>query len=313
MKKILLISIIIAAISFTACGGSKIEQKKLPVTEFTYTENTKYEKTELPITDVKLKEPFGITSDESYFYICDSGNNKVIVCNFDGKIVKEIKDLNIPKFIAADSENLCIYEKGTNRLKFFTKDGNFVKEYSLDNKFDFLIEVTDIEYDESGNILLSIMVSNEKKADKSGIYSVNKDDELKQIKAMSVGKFGKNNDGGVIFASTYEYKDKKWISGYAEMLLIGGEKVTLETGIANDTYSAVSVATYNNEIYVYNDSTMSLDVFSPEFVYKETVFSEEVKPENNFRYADFCTDKDGNFLFTDMFGNKIYKLKKTND
>jgi hypothetical protein len=239
----------------------------------------------------------------------------------DGKFVKEIGslgsesgELNYPNLISVNSENICVYDERNNRIQLFTKNGNFIKEYPLDNWFEFLVQITDVALNNSGDIFLSVMVSKEKEADKSGIYVINNDDKLVKIKDMSVGKFGKNNNDNIIFTSTYEYNsDKKWISGYAEMLLIDGAEVTREAGIAIDTYSALSVASYGEEIYVHNDCTMSLDVFSSEFVYKETVFSEEVKPENDFRYSDFSIDNAGNFFFTDILGGKIYKLSELND
>jgi DNA-binding beta-propeller fold protein YncE len=304
---------------FSGCSNARAVQKKLSVNEFAYTENIKYSKSELTITDTEPNEPTGITSDKSHLYICDSGNDRIIVCDFDGKIVTEFGktgsnfgEFDYPNFVSVNETHICVHDKGNNRLQIFDKNSDntadFVREYSLDEQFEFPFEITDIAFDNSGEIFLSVMVSKEKDADRSGIYVINNDDKLVKIKDMSVGKFGKNNDNNIIFTSTYEYSDKKWISGYAEMLLINGEEVTRKVGFANDTYSALSVASYGDEIYVYNDCTMSLDVFSPEFVYKETVFSEEVKPENDFRYADFCTDNAGNFFFTDILGGKIYEL-----
>lgn len=77
---------------------------------------------------VDLKTP---TSDDSHFYISDSGNNRVLVFDHDFSLVYEIKNFQLsgvadgfssPMGLYSDGKNLLICDSGNQRLLLFSTD-----------------------------------------------------------------------------------------------------------------------------------------------------------------------------------------------
>ena len=100
-----------------------------------------------------------IFCDDKYIYVCDTGNNRVLVFNTDFKFLKEIETfdnfgksdtLASPSGIFSDGEQLLICDSGNERMLLFS-----VSDFTL-LKVIFKPEI-DILEDDSGNYIFKPM------------------------------------------------------------------------------------------------------------------------------------------------------------
>ena len=308
------VSFIIAmCILLLLCGCKEnITQEKAEVIPYVTVEDISYEKVPFEIKGIELSSPQQVAARENMLYICDSGNSRVIVCDLQGNAVNEIGQIGTtqtvfiePTCIAVSDFELCVYDRRGSKLHVLTLDGEPLWEYDLSEKFNHITEIINVEIIDNGTVYFSLL-SLSKYIGDSGVYMI-KDGIIAKISDLTVGSLTeyKNN---IYFMSKYELDgDKNWISGYAELLKILGEKYERISAFSN-SYSAVGIECSDDKIYAYNDCRQCVDAFSLDGKYIATLFSEPV--QNNFLYKGFCADKNGNFYLSDSRGNAIYRLEK---
>lgn len=304
-KKLLIIPVFLA---FLMCGCStSFKQDKAEVVPYPITENISFGKEVLEPGELELSSPCGIASNGEQLFICDSGNSRIVRCSKDGTSADILGAGAFvePVCISASESEICVYDRGSNQIKALTLDGEPIWDFSLDDNFNFLEEVVDVELCENGAVYFSLL-SHNKSLDASGVYLI-KDGKLLQISAYTVGMLC-DADEDIFYISKYELQDDKtWISGYAELLKITGETYQRISAFS-EGFSAVGLEYSDGKLYAYDSCSQSIQTFFPNGEYIETVFSEPVV--NDFLYNGFCGDNDGNFYLCDTKGNTVYKLVK---
>ncbi len=304
-KRLLIIPVFLV---FLMCGCSAgFKQDKAEVVPYRITENISFKKELLEIGELELSSPRGISSNGEQLFICDSGNSRIVRCSVDGTSADILAEGAFvePVCISVSDTEMCVYDRGSNQIKALTLDGEPIWDYSLDDDFDFLKEVVDVELCENGAVYFSLLLHN-KCLDASGVYLI-KDRKLLQISAYTIGTLC-NVGEDIFYMSKYELQnDNTWISGYAELLKITGETYERISAFS-EGFSAVGLEYLDGKLYAYDSCSQSIQTFFPNGEYIETVFSEPVV--NDFLYNGFCADNDGNLYLCDTNGNTVYKLVK---
>lgn len=312
MKKLIKVFFIgIMLITISSCSDEYIYEK-MPVEEFEVSENIYLKKEELHIENEILSKPEQIISDGEYLYICDSENNRILKCGLNGESPCSIGCIGNgkcefikPKCIAINSENICVYDYGNKRIQIISKTGEFIKEYLLDD-FNHLSYVTDVEITDNNSVYFSIISFNDS-INEAGIYKAT-DEGYVLIKDLAVSNLGKDNDSkDVFYILKCELKNKsEWGSGYSEIGRISERNVSIVAAVSN-FYSPVDIALVGDNIYVWDNAFKSIDKFSINGKYTETIYNEPINNEIKLYYG-FCADYQGNFYISDRDSNKIYKL-----
>ena len=311
MRKVSFVIIMCILLLFCGCK-SDIKQEKAEVTPYIRVDNISYEKVPFEIKGIELSSPQQIAALGDMLYICDLGNSRVIVCDLQGNAVNEIGRIGPtqggfiePTCIAVSDSQICVYDRRGSKILVLTPGGEPVLEYDLSETFSPISEVVNIEIIDDGTVYFSL-VSFSKHIGDAGVYMIKGSNTVK-ISDLTVGCLTEHGNN-IYFMSKYELDDdKNWISGYAELLTITGEKYERISAFSN-SYSAVGIECSDNRIYAYNDCFQCVDAFSLNGDYIATLFSEPV--QNNFIYKGFCMDKNGNFYLSDSRGNVIYRLEK---
>jgi len=304
---------VLFVLSCLLCGcNSGAKQDKSEITPYRLTESISFRKEVLNLGGVELSSPRQMASDGDMLFICDSGNSRIIkydVRNNSAEILGKHDSIPVefvePACIAASDTQICVYDRGSDKIRVLTSEGELIWEFNLDDEFDFLSEIKSVEICDDGSVYFSL-IAFDKHTSSSGIYLLKEGDLLK-ISEYTVGELCCNEDS-VYYISIYELKDdNSWITGYAELLKIKGEKCERVSAFS-DGFSAVGLECFDGKLYAYDFVTQSVNAFYPDEEYIETVFSEPVV--NDFSYNGFCGDNDGNFYLCDTKGNTVYKLVK---
>lgn len=296
--------------AFSSCFDGPTYEK-LPIEPFEINEEICLEKSVFNIENESIFQPEKITSDGQNLFICDTGNNRILICDLNGKNTKSIGSLGNgscefvkPQIVSVNYDKLCVYDFGNKRIQLLTKDGEYLSEYSLDDLGE-LSKLVDMKIDNEDNIYFSIITYNDS-LDKSGIYTIQNGD-LTHIKPYSVCNICFDEENKYLYyISKYEPETKlSWTTGYCEFGKISNNILDFQKGIS-DFYSSLDILCYDNSIYVYNNSLQNIDKFDTSGNYQATLFSEPT--ENGFLYSGFCTDYQGNFYLSDRNNNTIFKL-----
>lgn len=304
-KKLLLIFLT----SLMLLTGCSVDAKKEQAINIDYQYEDMYQKSILEL-DTKLDKPSKIIYQDNTLYVSDTGNDRILKIDLNGNTQQEIHldgALNEPTSLAVNDKFLCVYDKGNNRILLLDKSGEYIDEINLLQWFDEQMELTDIEISDNNEMYISIFGMRDN-AKKSGIYKIDGDDII-LLKKLSVGSFGKSENGQIYFSSKYEYKNKsEWGNGYSEIILIDDKSVN--TLVALDNMSTVDIAIFNDNIYIFDYVCEDVNMFSLDGNYIKTIYEEEENLENPIRQSGFCSDTQGNFYFTDANSNNIYKLSE---
>lgn len=307
MKKYI-VCIVCILLLFSGCKANAV-QDKAEITPYSPIKEICYLKQEFEIHGIKLSSPQQIASHDDILFICDSGNSRIIKCDLQGNVIGEFgksgstTNFVEPICIDVSSSQICVYDRGSSKIRVITMDGESIWEYDMKEKFGFLSEIVDIEMCEDETVCFSL-IAHGKYIGESGIYSI-KEGEITKISSCTVG-YLTSIANNIYFMSKYELKDdNSWISGYAEMLKIS-ENGLERVSAFSDSFSAVGVDLFDGKLYTYNFCSQSVEVFSKDGRYISTVLAEPVV--NDFVYRGFCADKYGNLYLSDSAGNTIYKL-----
>lgn len=284
---------------------SKTKQEKAAVTPYSTVENIIYTKEVFNISGIELSSPRQIASGGEALFICDTGNSRIIKCGLDGSSAKSIGTqcgFAEPACIAASSTRLCVYDRKDSTIRVMTLEGEPMWEFCLDDKFDFLSEVNSVAITAEGAVYFSLLAYEH--TDGSGIYRL-KDGQLLKTGEYTVGALCSRDDD-IYYMSKYELQDDDtWVTGYAELAKITDEKYERVSAFSNG-FSAAGLELSDGRLYAYDSCSQSVNVFSLDGEYMETVFSEPVV--NDFSYNGFCGDGRGDFYLCDTNGNTVYRL-----
>ncbi len=102
--------------------------------------------------------PVAIAKDSNnFYYVADLANNRIVKLNYSMEFVTTIDNINMPLFVYVDNQdNILVSELGTNKIKKYDNDLNFVIEWggegTVDGKFNI---PRSIVQDSSGNYYVS--------------------------------------------------------------------------------------------------------------------------------------------------------------
>lgn len=315
MKRILYLFMIFAVSTLLSSCSKGSAFEKLPVEPFEINEEICLEKSIFNIENESISQPEKIASDGESLFICDSGNDRILICDLNGKNARSIGSLGSghcefvkPQIVSVNSDKLCVYDSGNKRIQLLTKEGEYLSEYSLDD-LGALSNLVDMKIDSNDNIYFSVIAYNDS-LDRSGIYTIQNDD-FTHIKPYAVSNMCFDNENKCLYyISKYELETKlSWTTGYCEFGKISNNVLEFQKGIS-DLYSSLDMFYYDNSIYVYNYTLQNIDKFDTSGNYQATIFSESAK--NEFGYSGFCSDNKGNFYLSDKKNNTIFKLSSIN-
>ncbi len=294
------------------CSGCKANavQDKAEIIPYSQVKEICYVKQEFKINGIELSSPQQIASYDDILFICDTGNSRIIKCDLKGNVISEFGGLGSmtgnfvePICIDVSSSQICVYDRGRDKIQVLTLDGEPLWEYDLKEKFNFISDIVDVEICEDETVYFSL-VAYGKHTGNSGIYLL-KAGDIAKISSCTVGYLTGIEDN-IYFMSKYELgDDNNWISGYAEMLKITDDN-SERVSAFSDSFSAEGVDHFDRKLYTFNYCSQSVESFSTDGRYISTVFAEPVV--NDFVYRGFCADKYGNLYLSDSAGNTIYKL-----
>ena len=308
-KRIQLIWGVLACMFLCSC---KVAQKKQEIIPIKANQDIKYIKEEIKLENVELKEPAGIVADEECLYICDSGNDRIVVWSFGKNRTETIGNIGSgegefisPKCIDVNREKICIYDSGNYRIQVLNKDGTFISSIDLIDYFPKNIQITDIAIDQEDTIYFSVMLWHDD-AKKAGLYSYN-EGGIQLIEPMSVTAiYAGQNQGTVCTVSRCEYiNEDTWKTGYAEFNIYKDCNNIVKRAFS-DLFSAVDIACLKNYYYVFDGCSQSIYEFDVEGNCKRWVFEEELP--NNFSYTGFCADNVSRFYLVETNEGKLYML-----
>ena len=305
----------ISMLSLTSCGKT-LSQEKQTINEMNPTDDITYSKNDLEIAEVTLKEPGKIASDLEHLYICDTGNDRIVRCNFDGTdslIIGELGSMDgefsSPECIAVNKNKFCVYDRENQRIQVFAKNGEFESKYELKEKFSSLANIIDIEMDNDDNIYFSV-VSYGDHLKEAGLYVLTSENEVKSIKQLFVGNLYNNSESptnDVFYVSRFELQDEtEWQTGYSEFGVITDFSYSTKNAFSS-LFSSIDITETNNNYMVYDDATQSIYKFDESGNCSTCVFSEDVV--NDFVYTGFCSDTNDCLYLSDRANSKIYVLK----
>ncbi len=266
--------------------------------------------------DSNLQAPMGLVCVDDSIYVISKENNCVLrystAGEFEavfGNIGKKEGEFSKPTAIANYEETIYIADENDGRIQAFDLEGNFQKEFYIENLNNRYISVLDIESDK--DFLYLSVAGAEKKA--LYIYILDKDTgKVEKIEKSCMGALGKDEKQQIYFAQAYVYFEEKGSIGYE-----GGESYVArisENKMAKifqlpDKYAPADILVNNNQIFIFSGALTQVDVFELDGTYVQTLFYETSSAEN--RGLGFMTmDAQGNIYLSDSENHSIYKLER---
>lgn len=312
MKKKLLINVLVFAVVSLFLCACKTTQKKMEIMPIEAVSDIQYEKEELDLGNIVLQNPGKIVSDGSRLYICDSGNDRIVVWSLEDCMAEIIGNIGSgdgefisPESLAINSKNICVLDSGNYRIQLLKKDGTFISSVNLLDYFPRNMKVVDVEIDEDGIIYLSVMLWHSD-IKKSGLYAYS-DGSFKLMEKLATASVCKNVDSETLCTvSLCELKDEsEWKTGYAEFCIYESGKSIVKTAFS-DLFSAVDIAVRNNRYYVFDDCSRCLYEFDEagncnRWLYEEELPSKQV-------YTGFCSLGADEFCLIETTEGTVYVL-----
>lgn len=308
-KVIQLIYWVLACFCLCSC---KTTQKKQEIIPIKADQDVMFIKEEINLGNVELSKPIGIVADEDCLYICDSGNDRIVVWSFENNSAEIIGTIGSgggefisPQCVDINREMICVYDSGNYRIQLLKKDGTFISAIDLLDFFSKNMRITDIAIDDGGTVYFSVMLWHDE-AKKAGLYSCN-ENKIKLIEPLAATAIcAEPNSGKLCTVSRCEYiNEKTWKTGYAEFNIYEDCNNTVKRAFS-DLFSAVDIAHLGDYYYVFDDCSQSLYEFNTEGNCNRWVFEEDLP--NGYSYAGFCADDESRFYLTETNEGKIYIL-----
>ena len=306
------LKLILLLLALMCISGCKVAQKKQVIDYMNPKQNITYDKTEVPLMGVDLNKPTMIDSDEKNLYICDSGNDRIVVWSFENKLVRTIGMLGSgqaefisPNCIAVNDDCVCVYDSGNYRIQVLTKEGLFVSEISLSESIPRNSKVTDIEIDTSGTIYLSVMLWGDD-LKKSGLYryAAGNFELIEPITVTKICDCAEEN--AICCVSQYELENKNaWTTGYAEISTYKDGNCINKNAFSS-LFSAVDIVEIDGAYYVFDDCSRKLYIFNKNGICEECVFEDEVP--SKLIYSGFAGTNKNTLYLTEITEGKVYML-----
>jgi len=299
-------------VSVLLYGCEKDEEKALE--NFRFNETKTYDISDFIDETSGLKTPQGIVYAADALYVADEDNDCINKYDKEGNLLSVFGgtgngdgELLSPVALATDlDENIYVAEKGNLRIQVFDKNGKLVKCINLNKlKQNKISELFDIDVSDNDTIYLTVKTYEK---DKCKLYAI-KDDKVLSLEKEISGVLGTDSTKEhMAYIQSYKWENGYLVGATGYIGMLESDKIRYLNTLPNK-YSASDVVIYNNFIYAYSSGYATLDKFSMEGNYIETIFSQEASSEN--RGMSYMTvDNQGNFYINDSVNSKIYKIEK---
>lgn len=260
----------------------------------------------------QVVRPRGITVLDDYIYVTDKKSNSIIVLDKNGTFQHQSSEDELfllkPTIINTDGESLYVIDSGNNQLKIVSK------EFELLQAFNLPVSSTGDEYwdlevvDEK--IYLSSHTAGE---DEAVICEFNKGGIVNKIGKSFVGHLSEFNDKLMAIQSfeCYSTTDRNghvedgWESGKNGLFKVADDELIPEFDF-EDKYGPLDFLYINDYIYVFSCATVSIDKYTRDGQYIETVLALDMR---DFDIFVQLTSYDDVILVAYPKTKSIYKIE----
>jgi len=265
----------------------------------------------------QLEKPLGILCREQDILVVDHKKNTIYQYNYEGKVIGSIGDTGngvmeflCPTAITSYQNNIYILDALNYRIQILDEGLNYVSSIPLEelspDPDKEIFWYSDIVVKNENEIYLTTNCTAEAY---TNIYLI-KDQKEQSIWRTEFNGYGAVFDDKVYFALSYELVKNGKISGQSYFLNLDKEGKVAKIDVPYKFSPADLIAT-NDYLYIVNTMFMSLDRFSLEGEYIDTLYKFTQKLEDVFYHPNYLSiDKNGDFYLTDYENLKILKVSK---
>lgn len=277
-KRFIHILIFIMFLIVIGCDSSRVSEVK---------EQLEIKEEQAFMLEKKIGEELGLVHPTSlvwsgkFLYITDTGNDRVVVINNEGKLVKIIGEPGNGKLqfikptgITIDSDGyIYIVDSGNNRIQVLDSKDNFIKKYAIE-QFPY---VPDSSYLNDAAVVNDTIYITTETMDKkwAGIIAISESGEYQVMGKELIGQVINDKDN-IKFVSQGEFVKYEEQLGFesGRNYLID----ILPTNELGDTYelpykyTPSDIQFHNQELYMFSKAYFSLDQYDISGNYIKTVY-----------------------------------------
>ncbi len=262
-----------------------------------------------------LKKPRGITFYDKNLLVADSDNNRLLIIDLNGKIIKEVGkagngecEFIKPQGTAVDNKNnIYVLDSGNYRVQILNSKFEFVKQIPIKELKDKDVVMTDIAVTSAKDIYISVETTIKKYGH---IYVVSESGQVDKIGEGLVGHLAINND--IVYfatgASFYKTDNREGVRGGEGKLLVIKNKKIIETFGLSYKYNPEGMFFDNNKLYIISGAFVTLDRYNLKGKYEGTVYKGGFEEQQMMSCC--IIDNEKNIYISDWQKNAIYKLTK---
>jgi hypothetical protein len=248
---------------------NEVNDFKLVINEDVAVEKWTFEKT-------GVTEPGGIVFLDDHLFVTDKASNTIVILDEEGNYMRKSSDngLNLinPTIIKTDGESLYVIDSGNNQLKILSKNFDLINSIDLP-VLDRSSEYWDLEVIDE-NIYLSSFTAY---GEDAVIYRLEKNGTIHKIGEKFIGYLSNSNDELMaensleFYGSAGEQGGK---TGKNSLFKVINEELKKEFDYVNG-YMPLDFLFYADHIYVFSAALASLDKYTTDGHYIETLLKED--------------------------------------
>lgn len=335
MKRTFIYGFIIAAILISGCNrtsdstdyGGTIENKsyisihdEVELKHQELKESNQYEAF-FDFFDTKpLESPMGILCRKEDILIVDNKQNKIVVYDYNGTVIREVgvigngelEFLN-PTGIAEYNDKIYVLDSLNYRIQILDSNLNYLSSIPLyelspdpDKEYFWYCDII-VRNENEIYVTTSYLTK-----DYAKIYLI-KDQKEQIIWRDNFDGYGTVHNNQLYFDLTLELCDNGGRCGQSYFLFVDEKDEVKQTNVPFIFAPRDMIATEEG-LYVINSMYMSLDLFTPEGEYVETLYKFTKKLDDiHYKPNYIHLDGEGNFYITDNSNKTIIKVSKQNN